>query len=314
MLRGIKINSVSAREFLFFLLFTTIIAGLIKLSKTYKTQFEVAIEVVDVPIDRTIQELTPSYVKVSAEGSGFSLLTNAIEEPTLKVSFTELQSVESHMYEYTVTARSLSQKQVVDNEGAVLAIVPPQIRIAVDSVASKRIPVQSNVAVSYKTGYGAKSKLRIEPDSITIVGPATSITSIKEVFTIGKELMEVDKKIAQEVALSTQELPQDVRLSQTAVNVVQDVAKYTEGKIVVPITILNDLDTQVKILPKTAEVSYIVELENFDKITPSDFLVTCDYENATDNDAYLPLKIAKAPATVKVARLINKQVKFIVIN
>ncbi|ANH61633.1 YbbR-like domain-containing protein [Dokdonia donghaensis] len=314
MLRGIKINSVTAREFLFFLLFTTIIAGLIKLSKTYKTQFEVAIEVVDVPIDRTIQELTPAYVKVSAEGSGFSLLTNAIEVPTLKVPFTELQSVESHIYEYTVTARSLSQKEVVDNASNVLAIVPPQIRIAVDSVASKRIPVQSNVAVSYKTGYGAKSKLRIEPDSITVVGPATSITSIKEVFTIGKELMEVDKKIAQEVALSTQKLPQDVRLSQIAVNIVQDVAKYTEGKIIVPITILNDLDTQVKILPKTAEVSYIVELENFDKITPSDFLVTCDYENATDNDAYLPLKIAKAPATVKVARLINKQVKFIVIN
>ena len=70
----------------------------------------------------------------------------------------------------------------------------------------------------------------------------------------------------------------------------------------------------VKILPKTAEVSYIVELENFGNVTASDFLVTCDYADATDNDAYLPLKISRAPASVKVTRLVNKQVKFIVIN
>ncbi|WP_405211791.1 hypothetical protein [Dokdonia sp. Asnod2-E02] len=314
MFRGNKINSVSAREFLFFLLFTTIIAGLIKLSKTYKTQYEVTVEVVDIPLDRTIQEINPELIKINAEGSGFSLLTNAIDTPVLRLPFNELNKVSGETYQYNITARSLALKEVIDNEGSVLAIAPSQVVIAVDSVASKRIPVLSKITFSYKTGYGAKSKMRIEPDSITIVGPAGSITKVNEVFTTSKELLEIDSKIQDQVALSMLELPEDVRLSQKEVAVIQDVSKFTEGKIVVPITILNDADAQVKILPKIAEVSYIVELENFDKITASDFLVTCDYANATDTDAYLPLKISKAPASVKVARLINKQVKFIVIN
>lgn len=314
MFRGIKINSVSAREFFFFLLLTTIVATLIKLSKTYTTQYEVALAIKDVPLDRTVREIAPAVIKVSTEGSGFSLITNALENPEVDVLFNDLYRVSDREYLYSVSEHQIAIKERINGDISIISMTPREIKIKVDSVASKRVPVVSEVTLSYKTGYGAKNKMSITPDSITVVGPSLLLSEVSKVTTATKEITEINTDVSEEVALSLVNIPEGLRISENNVLLTQEVAKFTEGKISVPITILNDLNSKVKILPKTAEIIYLVELENFDDIVSSDFLVTCDYVNVTSDDAYLRLKIAKQPEAVKTARLINKQVKFIIVN
>lgn len=314
MFKGIKINSVSTREFFFFLLLTTFFAALIKLSKTYPTQYEVAFAITDLPLDRTIQQITPPQIKVNAQGTGFSLLKNALDAPVIRVPFIELERITNKQFTYNTAENQLSIRDVINGELSIVSIIPSEVKINIDSVASKRVPVISKVDLSYKLGFGARNELVISPDSITVVGPSLSISEIFEVATIKKKITNISTNVADQVALSVEALPEGLKLSNKTVYLSQQITKFTEGKIVVPITVMNDINTQVKILPKTAEIIYLVELENFDSISPSDFLVTCDYSKATDGDAYLTLNITKKPESVKNARLINKQVKFIIVN
>ena len=314
MFKGIKINSISAREFFFFLLLTTIVATLIKFSKTYSTQYEVTLKITEVPLDRTIQAITPQQIKVKAEGSGFSLFSNALDAPEVSIPYDQLQRVSNKNFTFNTNENQQAIKSVINGELAIISISPSQVSIVIDSVASKKVPVVSKVVLSYKTGFGGRDKMTIVPDSITLVGPTSQLSKVESIDTEAKEITNINSDVSSVVGLSTATLPKELRVSSKEITIKQDIAKFTEGKITVPITVLNDIDKRVKILPKTAEVIYLVELENFDKIIPSDFFVTCDYETASRADAYLTLSIAREPRGVKSARLINKQVKFIVVN
>jgi len=314
MFKGIKVNSVSAREFFFFLLLTTIVATLIKFSKTYSTQYEVALKITNVPLDRTIQTITPQQIKVKAEGSGFSLFTNALDAPEVAIPYEQLQRVSNKNFIFDTNENQQAIKSVINGELSIISISPSQVTIVVDSVASKKIPVISKAVLSYKTGFGGKDKVSITPDSITIVGPSLQLNSVESIVTETKEIVNINSDVSSNIGLSLSTLPKGLRASHKEITLRQNIARFTEGKITVPITVLNDAEKRVKILPKTAEIIYLVELENFDKIIPSDFFVTCDYETATKADAYLTLSIAREPKGVKSARLINKQVKFIIVN
>jgi hypothetical protein len=314
MFKGIKINSVTAREFLFFLLLTTIVAALIKLSKTYSTQYEVTLSITEVPIDRTVQVIVPEIIKIQAEGSGFTLFTSALDSPEIAISYEQLQRVSNREFTFNTNENQEIIKNAVDRELSILAMTPSQITVTIDSVASKKVPVISKASLIYKTGYGGRNKMIINPDSVTVVGPSSLLANIEAIPTEQKEITNINTDLSDNVLLSLDKLPEELRVSHKSIMLHQEIAKFTEGKITVPITVLNDPKKRVKILPKTAEIIYLVELENFESITPSDFLVTCDYATANNSDAYLTLTIAREPKGVKSVRLINKQVKFIIVN
>lgn len=314
MFKGIKINSVTAREFLFFLLLTTIVAALIKLSKTYSTQYEVTLSITEVPIDRTVQVIVPEIIKIQAEGSGFTLFTSALDSPEIAISYEQLQRVSNREFTFNTNENQEIIKNAIDRELSILAMTPSQITVTIDSVASKKVPVISKASLIYKTGYGGRNKMIINPDSVTVVGPSSLLANIEAIPTEQKEITNINTDLSDNVLLSLDKLPEELRVSHKSIMLHQEIAKFTEGKITVPITVLNDPKKRVKILPKTAEIIYLVELENFESITPSDFLVTCDYATANNSDAYLTLTIAREPKGVKSVRLINKQVKFIVVN
>ncbi|AEE18404.1 YbbR-like protein [Dokdonia sp. Hel_I_63] len=314
MFKGIKINSVTAREFLFFLLLTTIVAALIKLSKTYSTQYEVTLSITEVPIDRTVQVIVPEIIKIQAEGSGFTLFTSALDSPEIAISYEQLQRVSNREFTFNTNENQEIIKNAIDRELSILAMTPSQITVTIDSVASKKVPVISKASLIYKTGYGGRNKMIINPDSVTVVGPSSLLANIEAIPTEQKEITNINTDLSDNVLLSLDKLPEELRVSHKSIMLHQEIAKFTEGKITVPITVLNDPKKRVKILPKTAEIIYLVELENFESITPSDFLVTCDYATANNSDAYLTLTIAREPKGVKSVRLINKQVKFIIVN
>ena len=90
MTRFLGSRNTSIKGFLFFLILTTILAVLIKLSKTYTTTLQIPIQVSDVVIDKTVQEITPQQLEAAVTMSGFSLLRNMFSEPILELPFSKL--------------------------------------------------------------------------------------------------------------------------------------------------------------------------------------------------------------------------------
>lgn len=314
MFRGIKVNSATAREFLFFLFLTTVVAGLIKLSKTYSSQYEVAIALQDLSLDKRVKSIDPAIIKVRTESSGFALLANSFKTPLLEVSLDDMQRYSQGVYSYDVNEHRLEIKKSLGGALQIVSTSPNMVDVVVDSLSSKRVLVKANVAITYGSGYGERGVPVLTPDSITIVGPSTLLDQIDTIATQFISIAAVQEDISREVLVEISDLAEQLQFSSNKVLFNQKVAKFTEGKTVIPITILGDPSGSVKILPKTAEVVYTVRLEDYEKITPSDFLVTCNYEKSDRTSDYLSLKIARRPEGVKAARLVNKQVKFIVVN
>ncbi len=314
MLRGIKINSTTAREFFLFLLLTTLVAGLIKLSKTYTTKYELALEIVDLPLEKSIRTISPEVVKVSASHTGFYLLRNSFATPVMDVSFSSLKSEGDGVYTYMVNDHIEDLQEALHGKVSVSSAKPTTINIVLDSMASKKVKVHAEVDVSYAPGYGGAGKLLISPDSITVVGPSAILKNLQGVQTEKLTLENVSDSVREVLDIEKADSTNILKYDIDEVSINQDVSRFTEGTVTVPIQVINKIGGKVKILPKTVQIIYTVQLDYFDEITSSDFTVSCMYDNNSSEDNYLPLTISTIPNNVTSARLVDKQVQFILIK
>lgn len=313
-LKGLKLNSANARGFLFFLLLTSILATLIKLSKSYEISRSLSVEVTDLPLDRTVSSIIPKTLEVEAETTGFSLLRNTFNGQKLRIPFDELETVSSGSFIFTPLDHKNTIQRSLASKALIVSIKPKKVAVRIDSLASKRVVVIPQTSISYATGYSAANNVISEPDSITIVGPSEILKEIELVNTRKLDKNEVNESIKMLIGIDKDSISSKVKLSQDEVIIEQRVSRFTEGAVTVPITILNDKDNKLKILPKTVQIVYKVALDDFETIRASDFLVTCDYNKVSTSRDYLALKIERQPTTISGARLATKQAKYIIIN
>lgn len=313
-LKGLKLNSANARGFLFFLLLTSILATLIKLSKSYEISRSLSVEVTDLPLDRTVSSIIPKTLEVEAEITGFSLLRNTFNGQKLQIPFDELEAVSWGSFLFNPLDHKNTIQRSLASKALIVSIKPKKVAVRIDSLASKRVVVIPQTSISYATGYSAANNVISEPDSITIVGPSEILKAIELVNTRKLDKNEVNESIKMLIGIDKDSISSKVKLSQDEVIIEQRVSRFTEGAVTVPITILNDKDNKLKILPKTVQIVYKVALDDFETIRASDFLVTCDYNKVSTSRDYLPLKIERQPTTISSPRLSTKQAKYIIIN
>jgi hypothetical protein len=105
---------------------------------------------------------------------------------------------------------------------------------------------------------------------------------------------------------------ENVDVFPISINVEAEVKRFTEGKIEVPLTIINKpQNVLINYFPKTVLLSYYVDLESFNLIDSSDFIVECDYSQVNDNQAYFVPKITKMPEFIKRINIKQKRIDFI---
>ncbi|TVZ53273.1 hypothetical protein [Dokdonia sp. Hel_I_53] len=313
-LKKIKINSTTAREFIFFLLLTTLVAGLIKLSKTYTTNYELALDIVDLPLEKSIRYISPEVINVNASHTGFAMLRNSVSGSEIKVSFSSMKKTGDGAYTYVVNDHVEDLRNALHGNIDVTSTKPTEIIVVVDSMASKRVEITADVDVNYAPGYGATEKLLISPDSVTIVGPSALLKTINEVQTQKYSVEDVSSSIHEELILEKPDSTEILKYSISKVVIDQDVNRFTEGTVTVPIQVINNVGGKLKILPKTVQIIYTVQLDDFDEVSSSDFLVSCVYDKKSTTDNYLPLTISRMPKNISSVRLVDKQVQFILID
>lgn len=312
--KGIKLNSANMRGFLFFLLLTTILATLIKLSKTYEINRNLNVIVTDLPLDKTIHTVSPNQLKIQAAVSGFSILRNSFTTTDFLISYEDLISKERGMYSYEPLEHRAAIQKAIDVSATINNIRPTSIAIQLDSLASKEVAVVPRTEITYATGFDAQGAIEVNPEFITIVGPSEELDKIELLQTETILYNDASASINTQIDIDTSTLPGTMKLSVGEVTVKQQIVKFTEGAVTVPINVLNDPEQKVKILPKTVKVVYKVALDSFENIKASDFQVTCDYDKSFERSDKLALKLTRKPDKVQSVRLSTKQVTFIIVN
>ncbi|PCI12036.1 MAG: hypothetical protein COB73_00125 [Flavobacteriaceae bacterium] len=306
-------TNLKLRVFLVFLSLSVILWLLINLSKTYTDDVEFEVKYINLPKDKVLQSTPVDQITASVIASGFNLLRYQINTKELLI---DLKSV---AYKSGTTFYYLPNKYLSDLK-AQLNVDTKIDRVKQDTIffnlginISKRVPVELVSDIQFKLGYNLIDKIHISPDSVNIIGPKAQLDTIYKIKTNQLVLKEVSEEINQNIELKLPASDQ-IATSELLVSVTAKVDKFTEGSFSVPFTVINIPDNySIATFPSEIEVTYIVALSNFSKITKESFVIECDFEQAINNELnYLIPVLKQTPALVSSYKITPNKIDFLI--
>jgi len=300
--------------FLFFLILTSIIWLLIELSKSYTsiTVFEVQYE--NVPANKLFQNTEVSEVSIVLKAPGFSQFRYKAKEHTIKFNLRNVSKYKGRYY-FLPNAQLSYLNNQFSGDIDVLNVLTDTIFVALGNNITKKVPVRPNLDIKFKLGYNFIDEIKSIPDSVLVMGPEKHIDSILEISTIPLEINEAYETISTTLKLVLPVNNDLVKLSVDRVQVVGEVDKFTEGKISIPVVIINNPEgVKISPFPKEIQVIYQVGLSNFNKINEESFSIVYDY-NQYKNDSltrYLTPVILQKSNLIYSVNLIPSQIEFLI--
>ncbi len=290
--------------FVLFLVLAFVISMFAKLTNQLSQTLKLKLIPTQISKKEILTENKPNYVYVTIKTQGFNMLKYAFKDLAIEIDVAKLEKDGSFYYWHT-NPKDLTLLNYFDSDVTVEAITPNTVSFTYDVQSLKKIPVVVRATPEFALGYDLLNGLKSQPDSVTVVGPKVLLDSISKVFTSNLLLKDVKKDINRTVAL---EIKPNLSFSNKFVQVQGKVDKFTEGKLNVPVSVINlPEDISLSIFPKEVPVVFYTSLSSYNSIDANDFIVTCDY-NRLDNLAnVLTPKLASYPPTIKNASLqINK--------
>lgn len=289
---------------------------LTKLSKSYMETIAFEIVYKNVPEEHHIDLDSSKKVNVTVNAYGFNLLKYSFYKPKLEIDFKTDVLLKNKTYVWNAQQNTPKINLKFKNSVDVMTIKPDTLRFPYQTLAIKKVPVKIDVSMEFASGYDMLSKIKVVPDSINIIGSEKRISGIDYVITEKLELKHINSNINQSIAIATDKVLKNVKLSKKSVTIKGHVEKFTEGTFNVPVTIINlPADININYFPKVIPVAYNVSLDNYKLVKPSDFRIECNYRDINNTEkTFLIPKLVKVPEIVKSARLKQKKVEFILMQ
>lgn len=281
-----------------------------KLSSDYNQLIKLKIQFTDLAEEIIIKEDTSNVIETVVEAKGFALVPfifNNTETILLNANEDVITNADELVFE--VQKNSYLLEEQLGSSYKIRSLKPEILHIPYSKRASKFVPVELKTNIGYTTGFDIKGDFSLSQDSVKIVGPKDEIKDIVSVVTNELKLTDVNTNINTTLKLDDIE---NIDVFPKSINVEAEVKRFTEGKIEVPLTIINKpQNVLINYFPKTVLLSYYVDLESFNLIDSSDFIVECDYSQVNDNQAYFVPKITKMPEFIKRINIKQKRIDFI---
>lgn len=271
-------NNRKFKIFLFFLLITSVIWFMLKLSKTYTSTAIFSVKYENLPSDKLLQNSPVTELGLSVKATGFSLLKYKIKKHTIAF---DLGSVIKKNRDYYLLPNAQLQNlsRQLSSGAEVVQVLQDTIFIELGSNISKKVPVNTNLDIKFKLGYNLIEPLRILPDSILIIGPEKEVNLISEINTKPIKLTEVYEDVALTLEVINPLESNHLELATTKIKATGKVDRFTEGFFNIPVKIINEPEgVQMNPFPKEIKVVYQVGLSHFNKINENSFSVVFDYQ------------------------------------
>ena len=306
-LKSILINWIQIKRlnvFVLFLVLAFIISMVAKLSNQLSQTLQLKLIPTQLSTKEILTENKPNYVYVTIKTQGFNMLKYAFKDLAIEIDVTKLEK-DGSFYHWRTNPKDLKLLNYFDSDVIVEAITPNTVSFTYDVQSLKKIPVVVRSTPEFALGYDLLNDLKSQPDSVTVVGPKVLLDSISNVFTSNLLLTDVKKDIDQSVAL---EITPNLSFSNKFVQIKGEVDKFTEGKLNIPVSVINLPEAiSLSIFPKEVPVVFYTNLNSYNSIDATDFVVVCDYNRLDTSTNVLTPILESYPPTIKNASLqINK--------
>lgn len=306
-----RYRKTNFKAFLFFLLFAVVIWIIAQFSKTYSELVDIPVEYVNVPNDKLLTDDKPEELKLSLEETGFGIAYTNFFPPTLTIDVSDSREEDGNFIYSMADHREAIETQMGINYDR-SKFVEEEVVIGFEQRAEKKLPVQARIDLEYAVGFAAAGELELDTDSIMVSGPDIVLDTLEVLQTELLRASDVKTRLRGKLRIDT-EMLSGVTVYQEEVNYSLEVDRFTEGRLEVPIELINVPSGQnVVIFPKHLIVFYRVSLEEFNSIEASDFKVVCDFSQLRDGQDFLIPRVQEKPDAVENVRMNENRISFII--
>jgi YbbR domain-containing protein len=269
--------------------------------KVYEYTKSFPVEILNVPKGLILSGEVPKEVRTKIRGKGKELVKLLLtEKRNVQIDLGNLKAGES---DYT-----LKPEEIPIPEGSELKVEeilsPKNIKINLEHVMEKKIPIRSQIIVLPKDSYIQVGEVSLDLPQVVISGPAGLVKKIDTIYTEKKILKEVDRPITDEIGLT---LPPgyNLKLSVKQVNFSVDVQKATEKEIPnVPVELVNlPRGRNVEVQPESIKVVILGGENVVNPLTKDQIKVTIDCAKLKRNVETKVQPLVKLPPTLSLIRI-----------
>lgn len=296
------------RLIIIFFLFSFLVWLSSKMSETHTASVEIQFDFSDQTFEfhRINNEIQVTDFIVS--GTGFRLLSARLITPTVFLSMSDALIDGDGIYFTQQDLISAVESQFRNvyrvNQLSLKRLDAPFIQSA-----SKRVPVRLVQDLVPADGYAWSSELQIVPDSLTVFGLPSQVDTLMYALLDSPKNKTFNTSFDQKLALTT-DLQSNFKWSQTKVYVTQNISRYTQVELRLPVEVIDsDEKIDVSLIPAFVLVNLSVPIERVRQIEPSQFVLVCRLPSDTTTE-YLEVNFEKIPEGIMVKDITPKQVRY----
>jgi YbbR domain-containing protein len=199
------------------------------------------------------------------------------------------------------------QEQLL-GETEIVNYFPAIIEFDYQEQSTKRIAL---VTPDFKMALGyAITLIQFKPDSIEVIGPKDKIKSIETIQPIYESNDPIKASFESQLNLSSNDPL--ITISDNRVSIKVEVDRFSETKYHLPIQMINVPSGAVfKFFPSQVSVTFSAPLNILRNISPEDFKIGADYNQLSQNNKSVILKVFSSPEGTTNLRIDPKQVQYL---
>ena len=300
--------------FLVFLILSTALWLLIKLSENYTTQTTFRVALSEVPADKWISS-PEQTIKLSMDIDGFHTLKHEMireskREVTIPLSEVPYRLENGTTYSFGTQYVAEQIADILGINASDITMNESRVYFNMEPLKSKVVPVRLRSDIKTQRQYDVYGIPILEPSSITAYGPEEVIDTLKSVSTVMLSKNNADQDFSETVAL---DLPEGIIQSNTkSVKVSINVVKFTETDIKVPISTPDSL--KLRLFPEEMTVKCLVAIKDYASVVPENFRVEPDMEQLKTRQPLLDLHLVIWPQHIQVLETSPDKVEYIIVE
>ncbi|EJF51870.1 hypothetical protein SapgrDRAFT_0111 [Saprospira grandis DSM 2844] len=280
-----------------------------KLSYNYRSTLNFALEY-QLPKDKVLSLPPADNIDIDVEASGWDLLGHWFSRGEFVLDLNIHDDNPQTLNAMNIKSRISRQ---LSDDIKILEIRPDFIQLQPESPADKEIPLVLDNQLELAPQHHFKSEIQLQPATVKIHGPASVVSEIKSWPTVPLIQQKVNSSVIQKVRLKPHP-NSNVHFEPEEVKIIATVEPTTEKRLAVEIQKKGIPDSLLLVLlPKKVEISCIVGLSDYDRLSARDFEIIADFSkiDPTQNKS-IRLQLKRKPKSVSYLQYQPKKVDYII--
>lgn len=230
----------------------------VNLNGIFNITVNMPLEVGNIPDELALTDKLPDYVEVSLSGTALPLISLYNNPPSVPI---DVDNQEVNLF------NQVRQQMNSFQEVEVSKVEPILVNLNLEQKITKRIPLKVNWDFKFASRFGLISSPSILPDSISITGAVSQLSSLNE-WVIQDTVKLADLKDDVEVRVPVVNNNPLLDVSLENITLTADVSEFTENEVSVYIRTRNlPRGQNITYNPSSITIRYDVPLEQFSEIT-----------------------------------------------